>query len=256
MYNLNDKVAVVTGSGRGIGREIAIALATHGSKVVVNVKKRIEDGNETLKLIKDESSGIMVQADVSSREGCRKLLNETVAKYGKCDILVNNAGISIAMPFLESDDRLIEKTISTNLMANIYCSQEFGKIMNENGVIINISSIAGIKPMSFLSIYGITKSAIIGLTEYLAVELSPRGIRVNAVAPAVVKTKMGDSLFELLNISEEEYVRNYTLTNKIIKPEEIAHAVIFLIESENITGQTIVIDSGQTLMNIFSKMKQ
>ncbi|MEM3252606.1 MAG: SDR family NAD(P)-dependent oxidoreductase, partial [Thermoplasmata archaeon] len=134
MYNLNDKVAVVTGSGRGIGREIAIALATHGSKVVVNVKKRIEDGNETLKLIKDESSGIMVQADVSSREGCRKLLNETVAKYGKCDILVNNAGISIAMPFLESDDRLIEKTISTNLMANIYCSQEFGKIMNENGV--------------------------------------------------------------------------------------------------------------------------
>ncbi|MEM3226965.1 MAG: SDR family NAD(P)-dependent oxidoreductase, partial [Thermoplasmata archaeon] len=74
MYNLNDKVAVVTGSGRGIGREIAIALATHGSKVVVNIKKRIEDGNETLKLIKDESSGIMVQADVSSREGCRKLL--------------------------------------------------------------------------------------------------------------------------------------------------------------------------------------
>ncbi|MGC9192789.1 MAG: SDR family oxidoreductase [Thermoplasmata archaeon] len=254
MYNLNDKVAVVTGSGRGIGRAIAIELAKQGAKVVVNVKKRIEDGNETLSLINDVSSGIMVQADVSSRDGCIKLLNETISKYGKCDILVNNAGTSIAMPFLESDDRLIEKTISTNLMSNIYCSQEFGKIISEEGVIINISSIAGIKPMSFLSIYGITKSAIIELTEYLAVELSQRGIRVNAVAPAVVKTKMGDSLLEILNISDEEYGRHYTLTNKIIKPEEIAHAVIFLIESENITGQTIVIDSGQSLMNLFSKI--
>ncbi len=255
MYNLDGKVAVVTGSGRGIGRAIAIALAKQKANVVVNVKKRIDDGNETLTMIKDLSSGIMVQADVSSRDGCLKILNETLAKFGKCDILVNNAGISIAMPFLESDDRLLEKTISTNLMANIYCSQEFGKIISEDGVIINISSIAGVKPMSFLSIYGITKSAIIELTEYLAVELAPRRIRVNAVAPSVVKTKMGDSLLDLLNISEEEYVRKYTLTNKIIKPEEIAQAVLFLIESENITGQTIVIDSGQMLMNIFSKME-
>jgi 3-oxoacyl-[acyl-carrier protein] reductase len=216
MYNLNNKVAVVTGSGRGIGREIAIALAKQGASVVVNVKKRVEDGNETLRLIQNESSGIMVQADVSSRDGCRRILDETLAKFGKCDILVNNAGISIAMPFLESDDRLIEKTISTNLMSTIYCSQEFGKIMTENGTIINISSIAGIKPMSFLSIYGITKSAIIRLTEYLAVELAHRRIRVNAVAPGVVKTKMGASLLELLQMSEEEYSRKYTLTNRMI----------------------------------------
>ncbi len=136
MYNLDGKVAVVTGSGRGIGRAIAIALAKQKANVVVNVKKRIDDGNETLTMIKDLSSGIMVQADVSSRDGCLKILNETMAKFGKCDILVNNAGISIAMPFLESDDRLLEKTISTNLMANIYCSQEFGKIISEDGVML------------------------------------------------------------------------------------------------------------------------
>jgi 3-oxoacyl-[acyl-carrier protein] reductase len=250
MYNLNNKVAVVTGSGRGIGREIAIALAKQGASVVVNVKKRVEDGNETLRLIQNESSGIMVQADVSSRDGCRRILDETLAKFGKCDILVNNAGISIAMPFLESDDRLIEKTISTNLMSTIYCSQEFGKIMTENGTIINISSIAGIKPMSFLSIYGITKSAIIRLTEYLAVELAPRRIRVNAVAPGVVKTKMGASLLELLQMSEEEYSRKYTLTNRMITTEDIAESVIFLIKSECITGQTIIIDSGQSMMDV------
>jgi 3-oxoacyl-[acyl-carrier protein] reductase len=250
MYNLNNKVAVVTGSGRGIGREIAIALAKQGASVVVNVKKRVEDGNETLRLIQNESSGIMVQADVSSRDGCRRILDETLAKFGKCDILVNNAGISIAMPFLESDDRLIEKTISTNLMSTIYCSQEFGKIMTENGTIINISSIAGIKPMSFLSIYGITKSAIIRLTEYLAVELAHRRIRVNAVAPGVVKTKMGASLLELLQMSEEEYSRKYTLTNRMITTEDIAESVIFLIKSECITGQTIIIDSGQSMMDV------
>jgi len=250
MYDLNNKVAVVTGSGRGIGREIAIALAKQGASVVVNVKKRVEDGNETLRLIQNESSGIMVQADVSSRDGCRRILDETLAKFGKCDILVNNAGISIAMPFLESDDRLIEKTISTNLMSTIYCSQEFGRIMTENGAIINISSIAGIKPMSFLSIYGITKSAIIRLTEYLAVELAPRRIRVNAVAPGVVKTKMGASLLELLQMSEEEYSRKYTLTNRMITTEDIAESVIFLIKSECITGQTIIIDSGQSMMDV------
>jgi len=248
MYDIRDKIAVVTGSGRGIGRELGLGLAKQGAKVVVNVKKRIDDGNETLKLIKEYSDGIMVQADVSTRDGCKKLTYETEKAFGKCHILVNNAGLGIAMPFMSSDDKLINKMFSTNLMSCIYCTQEFNTVMEDGGSIIMMASFAGIKPMAMLSMYGITKAAVLKMTEYLALELSPRHIRVNAIAPSVIKTKMGESLLDFAELTEEEYAKNYTLTGKIITPEEIFHAVHFLIKSENITGQTLVIDSGQRIM--------
>ncbi len=246
--DLKGKVAVVTGSGRGIGREIAIELSKYGAKVVVNVKKRVEDGRLTLLEVEKLSEGILVQADVSTRDGCRSLVNETSKNYGSCDILVNNAGLGIGMPFQDIDDRLIEKMISTNYLSVIYCTQEFMKIMPEGSSIIMISSLAGLRPFPYLSLYGSLKAAVIKLTEYLALELSKRKIRVNAIAPSVVKTKMGESLIEFLNMNEDEFARNYTLTGKIINPEEIARTVFFLLESPNITGQTIVIDSGQSVM--------
>ncbi|MFP3318581.1 MAG: SDR family oxidoreductase [Euryarchaeota archaeon] len=252
MNNFKGKVAVVTGSGRGIGREIALAFSKEGANVIVNVKKRVDDGNETLRMVNEKSRGIMVQADVSTREGCKRLVEATIGEFGTVDILVNNAGTSIAMPFLESDDLLIEKTIKTNLLGPIYCSQEFCKFMKRGASIINISSLAGIKPMKYLSIYGITKFGIVGLTKYLALELSSLGIRVNAVAPSVVKTKMGDSLLSMLNISDEEYGKKYTLTGKIIEPREVADAVLFLAKNESITGEVIVIDSGQMLIDPFT----
>ena len=252
MYEIKGKTAVVTGSGRGIGREIAVALAREGARVVVNVKKRVEDGNETLKAVKEYSDGIMVQADVSTRQGCREMAQKSVETYGKVHILVNNAGLGIGMPFLETDDRLIEKMIGTNLMSNIYCSQELGKIIQDNGSIVIMSSLAGIKPMAMLSLYGTTKAAILKMAEYLAIELAPRHIRVNTVAPSVVKTKMGESLIDFLHISEEEYGMKHTLTGKMILPEEVADTVVFLVRSESITGQAIVMDSGQSLMSDFT----
>ncbi len=252
MYEIKGKTAVVTGSGRGIGREIAIKLAKQGANVVVNVKKRVDDGNETLKAVNEYSDGIMVKADVSTREGCGDLVRKAQESFQKVHILVNNAGIGIGMPFLDMDDGLINKIISTNLMSNIYCSQEFGKIMEDNGSIVMMASLAGIKPMAMLSLYGMTKAAIIKMSEYLAIELSQRHIRVNSIAPSVVKTKMGKSLIDFMNITEEEYGKKYTLTGNIIMPEEISEAAIFLIRSESITGQTMVIDSGQSIMGRFS----
>lgn len=251
MYEIKGKTAVVTGSGRGIGREIAIAFAKEGAHVVVNVKKRVEDGKETLRAVKEYSDGIMVQADVSTRQGCKELMQKSIDAFDKIHILVNNAGLGIAMPFLEADDKFIDKMISTNLMSNIYCSQEFGKIIQDNGSIIIMSSLAGIKPMAMLSLYGITKAAIIKLAEYLAIELAPKRVRVNAIAPSVVKTKMGESLIDFMHISEEEYGLKHTLTGKIIMPEEIAETALFLAKSESITGQTIIIDSGQSLLSDF-----
>ncbi|MGC9138135.1 MAG: SDR family oxidoreductase [Thermoplasmata archaeon] len=252
MKDLRKSVAVVTGSGRGIGREIAISLSREGARVVVNVKKRPEDGMETLGRVKDNSDGILVQADVSTRDGCKKLKESALEMFGGVDILVNNAGTSIAMPFIDSDDALIEKTIKTNLLGPLYCSQEFAGAMGPGSIIINVSSLAGIRPIKYLSVYGITKFGIIGLTQYMALELSEKGIRVNAVAPSVVRTRMGESLLSMMKLNDEEYGRRYTLTGKIIEPEEVADAVLFLIRNESITGQTIIIDSGQMLMGPFS----
>ncbi|CAC11583.1 3-oxoacyl-[acyl-carrier-protein] reductase related protein [Thermoplasma acidophilum] len=245
---MKGKVAVVTGSGRGIGREIAVYLAKQGANVVVNVKKRVEDGNETLAEVRKYSNGIMVQADVSTRAGARHIAEETQKEYGQCDILVNNAGLGIGMPFLDSDDRLIEKMVSTNYLSAIYCTQELTKIMPEGGSIIMMASLAGIRPMVSLSLYGSLKAAIIKLTEYLALEFKQKKIRVNSIAPSIVKTKMGESLIDYMHMTEDEYTSKHTLTGSIIYPEEIAKTVDFLVSSPNITGQTIVIDSGQSLI--------
>jgi len=239
--------AIVTGSGRGIGRAIALRLAREGVKVVVNAKKGYEDVIETINMIKSVGGeAIPVLADVSTREGCRELVRKAMESFGRLDILVNNAGLGLYASFLEQSDAMIEKVLSTSLKSVIYCSQEAAKVMTE-GSIINIASIAGIEPLYGLSIYSAAKAGVIGITKALAIELAPR-IRVNAIAPGIVKTKMGESLLKVLKLTEEEYLEKYTLLKKFIEPNEIADAVIFLIKTPSITGQTIVIDAGLSLI--------
>jgi 3-oxoacyl-[acyl-carrier protein] reductase len=132
------------------------------------------------------------------------------------------------------------------LRSVIYCSQEAARVMKE-GSIINVASIVGIKPFVGLSIYSAAKAAVINLTQALAVELAPR-IRVNAVAPGVVKTKMGDSLLNILGVSEEEFVKRYTLLQRIVTSEDVAEVVWMLVKIPAITGQVVVVDSGQLLL--------
>jgi len=160
-------------------------------------------------------------------------------------VWVNNAGLGLYSPFLSADDRLIEKQLEVTLKSVIYCSQEAARAMKE-GVIINVASIAGIRPFAGLSIYSAAKAAILNLTQALAVELAPR-IRVNAVAPGVVKTKMGDSLLKMLGISEEEFAKRYTLVEKMVTPEDVAEVVWMLVKVPTITGQVVVIDAGEML---------
>jgi len=239
--------AIVTGSGRGIGRAIALRLAREGVKVVVNAKKGYEDVIETINMIKSVGGeAIPVLADVSTREGCKELVRKAMESFGRLDILVNNAGLGLYAPFLEQSDAMIEKVLSTSLKSVIYCSQEAAKVMTE-GSIINIASIAGIEPLYGLSIYSAAKAGVIGITKALAIELAPR-IRVNTIAPGIVKTKMGESLLKVLKLTEEEYLEKYTLLKRFIEPNEIADAVIFLIKTPSITGQTIVIDAGLSLI--------
>jgi 3-oxoacyl-[acyl-carrier protein] reductase len=247
--------AIVTGSGRGIGRAIALRLAREGVKVVVNAKKGYEDVIETINMIKSVGGeAIPVLADVSTREGCRELARKAMESFGRLDILVNNAGLGLYASFLEQSDAMIEKVLSTSLKSVIYCSQEAAKVMTE-GSIINIASIAGIEPLYGLSIYSAAKAGVIGITKALAIELAPR-IRVNAIAPGIVKTKMGESLLKVLKLTEEEYLEKYTLLKRFVEPDEIADTVIFLIKTPSITGQTIVIDAGLSLITFRSQSIQ
>jgi len=248
MYELKGKVAIVTGSGRGIGRAIAVRLGKEGMKIIVNAKKRAEEMEETVKLVK-ESGGeaIGILADVATREGCKKLVDSAIRNFGRLDVLVNNAGLGLFKFFLDADDNLINKQLDVSLKSAIYCSQEAARVMSEGGVIINISSIAGLEASPGLAFYGIAKAGLISLTKTLAVELAPK-IRVNAVAPGVVKTKMGESLINVLNLKEEEFAKRSTLLGRIVEPEDVAEVVVTLIKVPTITGEVVVIDSGQTLM--------
>jgi len=245
--SLSGMAAIVTGSGRGIGRSIALRLAREGAKVVVNAKKGYEDVTETVRSIHSiGGEAIAVLADVSTREGCRELARRTIEAFGRIDILVNNAGLGLYAPFLDQSDPMIDKVLSTSLKSVIYCSQETARAM-DRGVIINIASIAGIEPIYGLSIYSAAKGGIIAITRALALELAPR-IRVNAIAPGVVRTKMGESLLKVLNIAEEEFIEKHTLLKRMVEPEEIAEAVMFIINTPSITGQVIVIDAGMSIM--------
>ncbi|PWV37119.1 MAG: short chain dehydrogenase, partial [Desulfurococcaceae archaeon] len=134
-------VAIVTGSGRGIGRAIALRLGREGLRVVVNAKKGYEEVVETAELIRSRGGeAIPILADVSTREGCRQLVEEAVKNYGRLDVLVNNAGLGLYAPFTEQSDSMIEKVLSVSLKSVIYCSQEAARVM-ESGSIINIASI-------------------------------------------------------------------------------------------------------------------
>ncbi|MFB6470059.1 MAG: SDR family NAD(P)-dependent oxidoreductase [Vulcanisaeta sp. AZ3] len=247
------RVAIISGSGRGIGRAIAIRLAKEGFGVVVNYKRHDEEGEETMRLIKNvNGEAMMVKADVATADGAKTVINEAIKQWGSVDILVNNAGLGIMMPFVDVDEELWDKIINTNLKS-AYLLSRFAiphMVKRGWGRIINISSIEGIIGAAYNVPYATAKAALIGFTKALAAELAPYGITVNAIAPGLVRTKMGMSLLQVLNIKEEEWIRSSTLTGRLIEPEEIAETVAFLVNdlAKNITGQVLVVDSGISIL--------
>ncbi|MGC8596349.1 MAG: SDR family NAD(P)-dependent oxidoreductase [Thermocladium sp.] len=246
------RTAVVTGSGRGIGRSIAVKLAEAGFSLVINVKRHVEEGEETLREVKKHGDGILVQADVATIDGANKLINETIKAFGSVDVLVNNAGLGIARPFIEIDELLWDKLISTNLKS-VYLVTRAAlphMIKKGHGKVINITSIAGITGLAYLVPYSAAKAGIIGFTKALAAEVGPLGITVNAVAAGLVKTKMGDSLLQYIGKNEETWVKAHTLTGSMVEPNEVAELVAALASDKirNLTGEVMVIDSGSSII--------
>ena len=237
------EVVIITGASRGIGREIAKRLAQKGLTVIANYNKSEKEAEELKEEL--EQNGIkidIVRADVSTREGTKKLAKFTLEKYGKIDILINNAGISEYKLFTEETDEDWNKIINTNLYSVFAMSQEVipNMIHNKKGLIINMSSAWGVVGGSLEVIYSVSKAGIDGLTKSLAKELGPSNIRVNSIAPGMIYTNMNSkfSKEELKEIEEEIPL------GKIGTPEDVSKCVEWLIEDKYTTGQVISINGG------------
>ncbi|MEM0329738.1 MAG: 3-oxoacyl-ACP reductase family protein [Nitrososphaerota archaeon] len=249
---LKGRVAIVTGSSRGIGKAIALEFAKEGARVCVNYVASEDKARAVLEEIRAYGSeAIIIKADISKPDDARKLIEAAVNAFGTIDILVNNAAIIYYGSIMDMKDEEFDKMIDVNVKGTIYCCREAVKymMMKRYGKIINIASTAAIGTASHgTTLYALTKAAIIALTKRLAFELGEYGINVNAIAPSFVPTDMfvqGKSEEELKEILEK---RKATISlRRIASPEDIARVAVFLAsdESSYITGQVIVVDGGR-----------
>lgn len=238
-----DKIAVVTGASRGIGREIAKCLARGRIKVIANYNKSEEQAIELKEELKKENIEIdILKADVSKREDIKKLVNYAIEKYGKIDILVNNAGTCEYKIFADETDEDWNRVINTNLYSAFAMSREVipNMVHYKSGCIINISSVWGIVGSSLEVLYSISKAGMDGLTKGLAKELGPSNIRVNSIAPGLIATDMNRNL----NKEELKQLIEETPLGRIGQAEDIAKCVKWLIEDTFTTGQIISVNGG------------
>lgn len=238
-----NKVIIITGASRGIGREIARELAEEGEKVIANYNKSEEAANNLKEELNKKNIEIdIVQADVSKREDAKKLAQYALKKYGRIDVLINNAGIAEYKLFTDETDEDWQKIMNTNLYSAFVMSQEVipNMIHNKKGCIINMSSAWGVVGGSLEVIYSVSKAGLDGLTKALAKELGPSNIRVNSIAPGMINTKMNDKF----NKEEIEELKEEIPLEKIGEPSDIAKCVKWLIEDTYTTGQVISINGG------------
>ena len=240
----NKKTAVVTGAGVGIGKGIALALAQEGYNVVV-ADLNLENGQQvTDEINKMGVKALAIKCDVSDAAQVAELFNKTVQEFGKVDVLVNNAGIYPYAAFSEMQEADWDKVIMVNLKSVFLCCKEASKIMPEGGRMISISSIASLVGFPNLVHYCASKGAINGMTRALALEMAPKKITVNVVAPGAIETP---------GAKMDEAIKKQTISiiplARMGQPADIANAVVFLAseKSDYITGQVIVVDGGWTL---------
>lgn len=247
LFDLTGKVAVITGSSRGIGRAIAERMAEHGAKVVVTSRK-LDACQEVVTAINAAGGEAFAHpCNIGRKEELRALVDTTIGKWGGIDILVCNAAVNPYYgPSIDMPDEAFDKIMASNVRSNIWLSNMVMPQMAERGggSIIIISSVAGLVGSPKLGAYGISKAADMALTRNLCVEWGPKNIRANCIAPGLVRTDFARALWE----NPETYqhtVKAYPL-RRIGEPDEIAGAAIFLAGPSGsfMTGQTIVIDGG------------
>lgn len=249
-FGVEDRVFVVTGGSRGIGLELARGLLKQKAKVVICARKQ-EGLDKAAKELQGGDSLFAVQAHVAKEEDVNRLFDAAIEKFGRIDVLVNNVGMNLpAGGLVETDLGMWQKIIDSNLTGTYLCSRRAGKIMREQktGSIVSVTSTAAHRASLGMNIYGIAKAGIEMMTKNLASELASDNIRVNAVAPTMVRTEFSKPFWSNQEIYDM-VVKNIPL-GRIAEPEDVVKVVLFLASdgASFITGQTIVVDGGSTVI--------
>ncbi len=251
LFDLSGRVAIVTGSSRGIGRAIAEGLAEQGARVVISSRK--QDACDAVAVAINEAHGegraIAIAASISDKEALQHLVEETKAQLGQIDILVCNAASNPYFgPMADITDEQFRKILDNNVLANHWLVQLAAPEMVErgSGSIIIVSSVGGLTSSTVIGAYNISKAADLQLVRNLAAEFGPKGVRVNAIAPGLVRTDFARALWEHPDILKR--VTSVAALKRIGEPRELAGAAIFLASdaASFVTGQTLIVDGGST----------
>jgi len=246
--SLDGKLALVTGSGRGIGRSIALKLASQGADIVVNFFRRRESAEQTARDI--EALGVkteVIRANIGDPAKIQEMFDLIADKFGHLDILINNAASGVGRPILDVDVKAWDWTMDINAKAALLCAQQAVKLMEgRGGKIISISSLGSLFALPDYSIVGISKSTIEAITRYLAIELAPKNICVNTVAASAVET---EALKFYIKEGIIKDIRHVTPAGRMVSPEDVANVVAFLCSEEAfmIRGQTVIVDGGTSI---------
>ncbi|MBQ8230677.1 MAG: 3-oxoacyl-[Lachnospiraceae bacterium] len=245
---LTGKVALVTGAGRGIGREIALTLARNGATVIVNYNGSKERAEEVVESIKEQGGNAeAVQCNVADFEASAQMVKDVLGKYGKVDILVNNAGITRDNLIMRMSEQDYDAVLDTNLKGAFNMIRHLSKafLKQRYGKIINISSVSGVMGNAGQSNYSASKAGLIGLTKSVARELASRNVCVNAVAPGFIETEMTD----VLSDNVKDNLKNMIPLGKLGSAQDVANLVLFLAgnNADYITGQVIHVDGGMVM---------
>ena len=246
-FSLHDKVAIVTGASKGIGEAIARGFAQAGANVVVSSRKQAAVDEVANRIVSEGGTALAVAAHMGEPEQIQQLVDRTLMEFGGVDILVNNAAINpVFGPTIDADDVVMQKMLDVNVKGCLFAIQKCAPSMRERGggSIINMASTAGLDPANFMGLYSVTKAAVIMLTRVLARELGPDKIRVNAIAPGVIKTKFSTVLWDTPEIYER--VTSEAALKRIGLPDELIGTALYLASeaSSFTTGATIVVDGG------------
>lgn len=243
---LKNKVALITGAGKGMGRATVIEFAKNGAKIAINYNSSEKEAREVAEEVERlGSEAFLIKADVSKSDEVNEMVDKVINKFGRIDILVNNAGVIQQAKFENITEEVWNKILDINLKGVFNCIKAILPYMikQESGKIVNISSVAGVAGSLVNASYGAAKAGVINMTKTLSREFAKHKININAIAPGVTKTDMID------NINQEvidKYARETPL-GRIAEPEDIAKAVLFFAstQSDFITGQTLIVDGGR-----------
>ena len=250
-FSLRDRVAIVTGAGRGIGKAIALGLADAGAAVVVAARTASDIESTASEIEAKGEKALVVPTDVRLGDQVNGLVDRTVKEFGRVDILVNNAGGSFNKPTMDMSEGGWEAVVRENLKSVFLCSQAAAKVMisQMRGVIVNIASIAGLYSYTFNAAYGAAKAGVIDLTKTMAIDLAKYNIRINAIASDYIGTP---GIMQLFGAQPE--AANQIPLARLGEPEDIVGGVIYLASDASlyVTGETVVIDGGLTNKTGFS----